>query len=235
MLKVSLFDFDGPLEKIFLQQNALATDLRLATILLDVKFNGHEISRLGPPQIEVISSHSSIAIWEEKLIHAELLKTKYHPLLPSEMKIAYSWAYLWRVKPKKNLSFLTFECFLDPKQPIIDMDIETGEGLFSKSFSFGHEFIHIGTEDEDFLFQRADANDGLPSRYVKERKINYDNQNLIVASGPGIKVHLPSLKAGELAQLQFVVAGGEDPIANWFAVDPHPQDILLQAGCIVKF
>jgi hypothetical protein len=188
-------------------------------------------SRLGSPQVGAISPHSSIAIWEEKLIHAELLKTKYQPLLPSGMKIAYSWAYLWRVNPKKNLSFLTFECFLDLKQPIIDMDIETGEGLFSKSFSFRDEFIHIGTEDEDFLFQRADANDGLPSRYVKEKKINYDNHNLVVDSDRGIKVHLPPLKAGELTQLQFVIAGGTDSTANWFAVDPRPKDILLQARC----
>lgn len=161
MLKASLFK--ALLEKIFLQQSVLTTDLRLVTINLDVKFNDHEISRLGSPQIGAISPHSFIAIWEDKLIHAELLKTKYHPQLPSGMKIAYSWAYLWRIKPKKNLSVLTFECFLHPKQPVIDMDIETGEGLFSTSFSFGDEFIYIGTEDEDFLFQRANANDGLPA------------------------------------------------------------------------
>lgn len=229
MLKASLFDV--PLQNFFLQQNALTTDLTLVAINLDVKFNDHEISRLGPPEVGAISPHSSIAIWEEKLIHAELLKTQYHPLLPSHMKVAYSWAYLWRVKPKKKLSFLAFECFLGPKQPIIDTDIETGEGLFSKSFSFGDEFIHIGTEDEDFLFQRAEANDGLPSRYVKEKKIDYDNHNLVESFDLGIKVHLPPLKAGELAQLQFVIAGGADPTANWFAVDPRPKDILLQAGC----
>ncbi len=229
MLKAILFD--APLENNFLQQSALKADLRLVTINLDVKFNNHEISRLPPPQVGAISPHSSIAIWEENLIRAELLKTKYHPILPSRMKVAYSWAYIWRLKPKKNLSFLTFECFLEPKQPIIDTDIETGEGLFSKSFSFGDEFIHIGTEDEDFLFQRAEVNDGLPSRYVKEKKIDYDNHNLVEPSDLGIKVHLPPLKAGELAQLQFVIAGGADPTANWFAVDPRPKDILLQANC----
>jgi len=47
----------------------------------------------------------------------------------------------------------------------------------------------------------------------------------------GIKVHLPLLDAGELSQIQFVIAGGIDPTANWFAVDAHPRDILLQAGC----
>lgn len=229
MLKASLFD--APLEKMFLQENLLTADLGLVTISLDVKFNDHEISRLAPPKVGAVSPHSSIAIWDEKLIHAELLKTKYHPLLPSGMKVAYSWAYLWRINPKKNLSFLTFECFLSPKQPIIDMDIETGEGLFSKSFSFGNEFIHIGTEDEDFLFQRAEANDGLPRRYIKEKKIDYADHNLVVASDLGIKVHLPPLKAGELAQLHFVITGGIDPTANWFAVDPRPKDILLQAGC----
>lgn len=229
MFKASLFDIS--LEKSSLQQNVLLTDLRLVTVNLDIKFNDHEISRLEPLQVGAISPHSSIAIWEEKLIHAELLKTKYHPLLPSGMKIAYSWAYLWRIRPKKNLSVLNFECFLRPIQPIIDMDIETGEGLFARSFSFGDEFIHIGTEDEDLLFQRANVNNGLPSRYVKEKKIDYDNQNLVVASDRGIRVHLPPLKAGELVQLQFVIAVGADPTANWFAIDSSPKEILLQANC----
>lgn len=229
MLKARLFE--ALLEEIPLQQSILTADLRLVTINLDVKFNNHEISRYGSPKIGAISPHSSIAIWEGNQIHAELLKTKYHPLLPSHMKIDYEWAYLWRIKPKKNLFFLTFECFLDPKQPIIDMDIETGEGLFSKSFSFGKEFIYIGTEDEDNLFQRANTNNGLPSRYVKEKKIDYGNHNLVEPSDLGIKVHLPPLKTGELAQLQFVIAGGTDRTANWFAVDPCPKDILIQAGC----
>lgn len=229
MLKARLFD--ALLEEIPLQQSVLKENLRLGVINLDVSFNDFEISRYGSPKIGAISSHSFIAIWEEDLIHAELLKTKYHPLIPSHLKIAYSWAYIWRIKPKKNLSFLTFDCFLDPKQPILDKDIETGEGLFSKSFSFEKESIYIGTEAEDSLFQRANVNNGLPNRYVKEKEIDYDNHNLVESSDSGIKVYLPPLKAGELAQLQFVVAGGTDRTANWFAVDALPGDILLQAGC----
>lgn len=103
--------------------------------------------------------------------------------------------------------------------------------MFSKSFSFGEEYISIGTEDEDSLFQRADANNNLPNRYVKEKKIDYDDWNLIESTEMGIKVHLPPLKAGEFVQIQFVVAGGIDPTANWFAVDANTKDILLQAGC----
>lgn len=98
-----------------LQQNILTTDLQLATINLDIKFNKFEISRYGSPKIGAISPHSFIAIWEDNLIHAELLKTKYNPFLPSQMKVTYSWAYLWRVKPKKKLSPLIFECCLNPK------------------------------------------------------------------------------------------------------------------------
>lgn len=229
MLRASLFE--APLEEVSLQQNMLTTDLRLATISLDIKFNDYEISRYGSPKIGAIPPHSFIAIWEDNLIHAELLKTKHNPFLPSQMKVTYSWAYLWRVKPKKNLSPLVFECFLNPKQLLLDKDIETGEGLFSKSFSFGEEYIYIGTEDEDSLFQRAYANDNLPNRYVKEKKIDYNGHSLIESSEMGIKVHLPPLKAGELGQIQFVISGGIDSIANWFAVDAKPRDILLQAGC----
>lgn len=229
MLRASLFE--TPLEEVPLQQNMLTVDLQLATIYLDIKFNDYEISRYASPKIGAISPHSFIAIWEDDLIHAELLKTKYNPFLPSQMKVTYSWAYIWRIKSKKNLSPLIFECCLNPKQLLLDKDIETGEGLFSKSFSFEEEYISIGTEDEDSLFQRADTSDHLPNRYVKEKIINYDDHNLVKSSDRGIKVHLPPLKAGELDQIQFVIAGGIDSTANWFAVDAKPRDILLQAGC----
>ena len=60
----------------------MINDLRLVTIKLDVKFNNHEISKLPLPKVGTISPHSSIAVWEEELIHAELLKIKYHPPSP---------------------------------------------------------------------------------------------------------------------------------------------------------
>ena len=104
--------------------------------------------------------------------------------------------------------------------------------MFSKCFAFEDKYIHIGTEDEDYLFQRAEKHDGLPGRYVKEKKIDCDSHNFVESSDLGIKIHLPPLKAGELVQLQLVIAGGTDPTANWFAVDLRPQDILLQAGCM---
>lgn len=228
MLNASLFE--APLEEMPLQQNLLITDLHSATIHLDIKFNDDEISSYGSPKTGAVSPHSFIAIWENNLIQAELLKTNYHPFLPSQMRVAYSWAYVWRVKPKKK-SPLIFECSLNPKQPLLDETIETGENLFSKSFSFGEEFISIGTEDEECLFQRAHANNNLPNRYVKEKQINSDEHTFIESSETGIKVHLPHLKEGEISQIQFVIAGGIDPIANWFAVDAKPKTILLQGGC----
>jgi|GEM_PF-3552346 len=229
MLRTNLFDTLG--EKFYLQQSLLSNDMELATIKLDMKFNVYAISRNCSSIIAAISPHSFVEIWEDNLIHAELLKTKYDPPIPSHMKVAYSWVYLWRIKPKKNLPLLTFECFLKPNQSIIDENIESGECLFSKSFSFGKEYISIGTEDEDSLLRRANVNDNFPLRYAKENKIDYYNQNVIESTERGIYVHLPALKAGELAQLQFVIAGGVDPLANWFAADASPKEILRQAGC----
>ncbi len=228
MLKANLFE-------TFLKethpQNPLTTDLRLATVSLDIKFNEFNIANGRSPKIGAISPNSVLAIWEENQMDAELLKTKYTPLIPSHMRIAYCWAHLWRVRPRKDLPSLCFECRIAPKQTIIDESIETGEHLFSKCFSFEDESISIGTEDEDSLFQRAEANENLPWRYTAESPTGFESYNLVESFDLGINVHLPPLKAGELVQLQFVIAGGPDPNANWFAVDARPSDILLQGEC----
>lgn len=194
-----------------------------------------QISSETPEKIAKLSTHSHIGIWDNELMHAELLQMQYQPVIPAHMQVTYSWAYLWRIKAKKNLPPLILDCFFIPNTAVASTDIQTGEGLYAICAFFEEDSVYIGTEDEDFLYQRAEVNKSLPFRYAKEKLFDCSHQPLLSSNEHNIHINFPPPQREEIVQLQFVVAGGRDATSNWFAVEANPRDILSQAGCDESF
>jgi hypothetical protein len=111
--------------------------------------------------------------------------------------------------------------------------LETGECLESASWNIGPLVMQIGTEDNDSLIQRAERGEFFPPR-VAERLASID-RSVVRCSYRGLTVRIPDLAAGELMQIQFIVAWATpaEPTDNstWYAVDAPYQMILEQAHC----
>jgi hypothetical protein len=223
--------FEATLIESAVSTSSLIIETPRGNITSTLSYDENKISSANPQQVVQLSRHSQIGIWDNPQLCCELLKTRYQPVIPSHMHVSYSYAYVWRIKAKINLSSLNLDCLLTPNEPVKDTDIQTGEGLYSICSSFENESVSLGTEDEDYLYQRAKVCEHLPSRYVTEKLLDYGYSELIDSDKNLIQIHFPPPKSEELIQLQFVVAGGKDGTSNWFAVDADPKNILEQAGC----
>jgi len=77
---------------------------------------------------------------------------------------------------------------------------ETGEGLFAISLENDNITLSIGTEDEEYLSQRAEFERFLPSRFK-----NVITPEMIHHCEDGIQIILPPLLKDELIQVHFIV------------------------------
>lgn len=147
--------FEATLIESTTSPSSLIIETPRGNITSTLSYDGNKISSANPQQVVQLSRHSQIGIWDNPQLRCELLKTRYHPVIPSHMHVSYSYAYAWRIKAKTDLSSLTLACLLSPNEPVKDTDIQTGEGIYSICSSFETESVFLGTEDEDYLYQRA--------------------------------------------------------------------------------
>jgi hypothetical protein len=154
----------------------------------------------------------------------EFIRAPFEPKIPSHMKVKSCIAGIWRVRSNYDGLRLRFQTRLTSKREGIP---ETGEGLMSVGF---HDKINlsIGTEDEDFLQQRASNGKWMPIR-VKDM-IKADDIHFIHG---GLEVNLPLLAKCEMVQIQFIVAWASKDypeVTPWFAVEQSPGHILNAIG-----
>lgn len=206
---------------------SLISETPIGNLTFNTCFSEKSLLNFKPISTHLIDDKAILSTWLFDECQIEFLKLNIIPHLPPGMKVTQCLSGIWRLKMLNNRSAaFDFECnlnYIGPNKPReLDIYIEAGEGLAAQTWENPFVRLTIGTEDEDYLQQRASNQDWLPYRF----------KNLIVDSidylKNGIKVSFPEFQENEIAQVHFTVAWTYREIATWFAVDERPKDILKQ-------
>ncbi len=225
---MNLFKTSLPTQKVGL--NPLIYPSPLGKIHFSLIINEKRIENFKPLETRCFQK-TIVSTWEIESCHIELLQTHFEPKIPSSMKVDDCLAGIWRIK-----------CFAEEVKPIFKVIlssnsslelngiVESGEGLVSISFENTDMYLSIGTEDEDYLNNRALENQGMPNHFFG--KI-FSSAIEILANG--IAVSLPCLKVQDCIQIQFIVALSSKKHHKdscWFSVEQSPEHILKRAGVV---
>ena len=132
------------------------------------------------------------------------------------MSVSNVEAVVFTTQPDRDLRSLIFECLFDT--PPCKGGAESGEWLDAQSWEDAKHKVMIGTEDFEVLRGR------LPHIALKENPYPIDYLP------NGLRVNIPSIKAGDKVSLHFVLAWNQlpelDVCATWDAVN-IPHGVLL--------
>lgn len=209
------------------KQNILSFPTPFGDIYFDLMFNGKSLSEIKPTETQ-IGGETFISSWEMSDCHIEFLRGNIIPRIPSHMKVENCIVGIWRIINYSVSLKVTFKTHLETKYfSELEKNSESAEGLICQSFENNVYKLSMGTEDEDFLNQRARGK-SMPIRLQ-----NLIAPYMIECMEDGLQVDLPSFEKGEYFQIQFVVAWAlktypED--SSWFAVEQSPSYILKILG-----
>jgi hypothetical protein len=109
--------------------------------------------------------------WESSGMELERLTCKLQPALPEGMRVDGCWGVLWRFLAHQEIAHFGAAARLTAAVP--KGSGHTGEHLVAVAFESDAGEMHIGTEDEDALAERA--GDGtLPDRWWRNPPEDYD-------------------------------------------------------------
>lgn len=190
---------------------------------------------MPPPQNgeeALLANGTLIHRWQEPAGDFEVLQTSVLPVLPTSMEVRECRAVLWRFAPNLQTGPFLFRAYWQPGYLWLTGVPEPGPRLDAQTWTDGQITVSMGTEGADALAFRAAQGEGIPMRVVDDlwssgqSRVMWDDESLFVA--------MPALEAGELCQLQCVVAWGpahDAGMASWLALDVSPHQILDAAGC----
>ena len=175
-----------------------------------------------------------LAVWDLPQARVELLRASVRPRLPAGMQLDGCEAAVWRYRARSDGLALTLRCGWDILPEGADGGPESGQALDAQTWDVGSQSVTIGTEDSEWLAQRAARGLWMPQRL--ESELETADPYPVTYLSDGLQITLPDLAQGEIGQVHFVVAWAkrlhEKDASTWFAVDMPPERILEQAGCI---
>jgi hypothetical protein len=115
----------------------------------------------------------------------------------------------------------------------VDTGAETGENLVAVGFERESRQLHLGTEDEEPMAQRAGENDWMPRRL--QTALNDYSLEVTTIASDGLQTVVPPLEAGEQFYFHYIIAENprrnstdypaEPDISTWFAVDQSKSQL----------
>lgn len=205
---------------------------------------GFYLSHLGRFDLRLHSTNRLFAI----VNGGAEVRTAGHTIIIRQMPFPQEWlssdeveaatAWLFYVS-KHNTSEeqLTFSVELQPETDLIG-EASTGQWLFAAEFENGTRQLHIGTEDEEAMAQRAYAEDGMPSRLIPLLNSSETALSTLSSDNRGVRTQIPQLQVGEQFYFHYILAEnpyreaadypGEMDIATWAAVN-QPKHRLEKA------
>lgn len=190
-------------------------------------FDDKEIFSISPQEI-YSCNNAIISSWRLEECEIEFFRADFMPKIPSQMKVDYCTAGIWRIKNFHSKLDVSFKTIIEIEKSLNEKDlIETGEGLFASSYENNEFKLSIGTEDEEYLASRASIQKWLPYRLEDI----FLNSCAIDSIPGGLKVILPSIEANETVQIQFIIAWSSkknNESSTWFAVDQSSDFVLKQ-------
>ena len=156
------------------------------------------------------------------------------PLI-SKLGITHSYCWRWFVEQLSDKpSVVSIDCFSTVDSKPCKTSFSSGELLEAVEIEAAALSIHMGTEDTDAHWSRAQHADWMPVRLEsllgnhRKRVVNW-----VAAIPGGLRIQLPELRQHERIYFHFAVAaksnvaGGEIPpdTSTWMAVDCRKQEL----------
>jgi hypothetical protein len=158
--------------------------------------------------------------------------------MPIETSIGWRW-YIEKVNSKEEK--ISIECKL--LNPTINTEFGASSGEYLDAIEIENKthHLHIGTEDTDALWERAQNDDWLPKRF--ENKLGLHRNKVLDFTKYidfGFKTNIPNLGKGEKIYFHYLVATNKikmnnydketQDISTWFAVEQSKREIDQYLG-----
>lgn len=208
------------------KRNVILTPL--GKIILDLNIEKESVHNTKSSNLYKFDNGGYITKWITNIFNAELLLCKPHLYIPAHMSVDNCMAGIWRVKAHSDINKCNFSAIWEDGYTWIDEDISSGENLECKIWNDSKISVAIGTEGEELLIRRGGKNKLLPQKLEKE----ITTYEIVEYVDNGIKVNIDKIKKGEIVQIQFIIAWGEESLPTWFAVDMSADEILKSQKCI---
>jgi len=209
-------------------------------------FESYIDNELGRVSCEILSDCEFETKLSE-LSDSTVIKTNSHLCELVEIKLSNDWVpkgmsfeeskgWLWKIRkigPAEEK--LKLRCVLNPDVEVSSSP-DTGENLDSIEIEGKSKVLHIGTEDPEALYYRAEKSDCMPNRLVNESETRYA---LIYTNylEYGFETEIPELFENETIYFHYLYAinsikqssahPDELDISTWFAVEQR-KDFLMR-------
>jgi hypothetical protein len=167
--------------------------------------------------------------WRTDDALAELFTGPLAPTLPEAMAVDGCSAAIWRLQASAPLAFPAITCQWATVPADADGGPSSGQWLDAQTWDIGAAMVSLGTEDGEHMAIRAHQGVMMPKRL--EPLLHVGTVDYLPG---GLCVPFHPLQAGELVQVQFIIAwtlqGAPDRVDTWFAVEQDPREVLRKLG-----
>jgi hypothetical protein len=173
--------------------------------------------------------------------NSTLIRTKGHSIQLIEFKLDISWipkgmsfedskGWIWKIDKINNIKEqLELNCIIvDPSEDLTSAR-DTGEWLDALEIENESKVLHIGTEDSESLYSRAQVSDCMPIRFIKIFGDDPYGFSFTDYLDFGFKTIIPELNTGEQIYFHYLSAinsikpslqyPDERDVSTWYAVE----------------
>ncbi|MBW3635256.1 MAG: hypothetical protein KY445_02165 [Armatimonadetes bacterium] len=201
----------------------------LGTIASGATVDGFALTSQNSTHFYTLESGGLAVRWELSNGVAEMIMARPFLIPQYRQQITNCWAVLWRFKVFSPISQLVFKsAWLEQYKWHQGMAPNSGQWLDAQTWSDGEFEVSVGTEGDDALFARSEANKWLPVRFTKEAK-DQEFLSLVRYLDEGLAVDFGNVFPKEAFQAHFAVAWApydQDSIGTWLAVDLSADRII---------
>ncbi len=194
----------------------------LGVIIYTAQVNGYDLVNIR------YSSHSAgddSYLFRWKLPEAEVELLLFRPAIPPNLqgRINDTWAGIWRLRALHSIDACYFSCNWQQGYSWTHGGPDSGEGLDAQTYDDGKTVVTIGTEDSQYIGNRAENKDWVPIQLKPTDPYNFADY---VADGLRISCH--GLETDDRCQFQYIIAWAHesDDVGHWLAVDREYKELL---------
>ncbi len=159
---------------------------------------------------------SCLFMWKLPVAKVEFLL--FRPATPPNHQGRFSdtWAGIWRIKALCPIDACYFSCRWQEGYSWTHGGPDSGEGLDAQTYDDGETVVTIGTEDSQYVGNRAENGDWMPIRLKPS-----DPHNFAVYLPDGLRICCSGLETDDRCQFQYIIAWAQknDDVGHWLAVD----------------
>lgn len=218
MREIELFKVGAPRAT---PSRAAAFQTPLGAIDLSVSADGIRCGDLAP-LVYNVATHAHVLVWDAPALRAELLLAPLPADLPEGETVEAGEAAVWRVRATEPVLACAFEArWRDGRAPAAG-GVDGGEGLVALTWEHEGLELSLGAPNAESLAFHERAGTIMPEAWHTLMAVDDPSSVFIEEYSPdGLRLQLPGLRAGEVAQLHMAVAWAErtEEPSTWRAVN----------------